>query len=73
MKKELSSVELKYLVDEFQQLLDGKIDKIYQPAKKELLFSFHIPRIGKKMLRVNLPSFIWLTETSGPPFREPGV
>ncbi|MBW3002130.1 NFACT family protein [Candidatus Woesearchaeota archaeon] len=63
MKKELSSVEIKYLVDEFQQLLDGKIDKIYQPAKKELLFSLHIPRIGKKMLRVILPGFIWLTET----------
>ncbi|MBD3303844.1 hypothetical protein GF343_01760 [Candidatus Woesearchaeota archaeon] len=62
MKKELSSVEIKYLVDEFQQLLDGKIDKIYQPEKKELLFSLHIPRIGKKMLRVILPKFIWLTE-----------
>ena len=62
MKKELSSVELKYLVDEFQQLLDGKIDKIYQPGKKDLLFSLHVSRIGKKMLRVVLPGFIWLTE-----------
>lgn len=63
MKKELSSIELRHLADEFQQLIGGKIDKIYQPAKKELLFSLHIPRIGKKMLRTILPGFIWLTET----------
>ena len=63
MKKELSSVEVKYLADEFQQLIDSKIDKIYQPGKKDLLLSFHVPRIGKKMLRIVLPGFIWLTET----------
>lgn len=62
MKKELSSIELNYLVNEFQQLLGGKIDKIYQPAKNELLLVFHVPRIGKKMLRIILSSFIWLTE-----------
>ncbi|MBW2973176.1 NFACT family protein [Candidatus Woesearchaeota archaeon] len=62
MKKELSSVELKYLTDEFQQLIGSKVDKIYQPAKKELLFSFHVPGIGKKMLRIVLPGLIWLTE-----------
>lgn len=62
MKKELSSIELNYLVNEFQQLLGGKIDKIYQPAKNELLIVFHVPRIGKKMLRATLPNFVWLTE-----------
>ena len=63
MKKELSNVEIKYLVDEFQQLKDSKVEKVYQPDKKDLLFSFHVPRIGKKMLRIILPGFIWLTET----------
>ena len=62
MKKELSSVELKYLTDEFQQLIGSKVDKIYQPAKKELLFSFHVPGIGKKMLRIVPPGLMWLTE-----------
>lgn len=61
MKQELSSIELKYLLDEFSQLVDGKIDKIYQPGKQDVLFSFHIPRIGKKMLRISLPGMIWLT------------
>ena len=59
MKKELSSIELKYLLDEFQQLVDGKIDKIYQPGKQDVLFSFHVPGIGKKMLRTALPGMMW--------------
>ena len=47
MKKELSSIELKYLLDEFSQLVDGKIDKIYQPGKHDVIFSFHVSGIGK--------------------------
>ena len=60
MKKELSSIEFKYLLDEFSQLADAKIDKIYQPDKQDVIFSFHVPGIGKKMLRIVLPGMIWL-------------
>lgn len=63
MKKELSSIELKYLLEEFQQLKGSKVDKIYQPEKNSLLISFHVTGLGKKMLMIVLPGFIWLTET----------
>jgi len=60
MKKELSSLELGYLVKEFQILLDAKIDGIYQPRENDTILSFFIPSKGKKILRI-LPKFIYFT------------
>ena len=65
MKTEITSLDLYYLVKEFQVLVGGKIEKIFEGKadKKDLLFRFHIPSIGKKMLRFKLPSLVYLTET----------
>jgi len=60
--KQLTSLEIHYLVKEFQLLINGKIDKIYQPDKKTFLLNFHVPNKGKKMLKIILPSLIFLTE-----------
>lgn len=62
MKQELASIELQYLVQEFQILLGGKIDKIYQPEKDEFLFQFYLQGQGKRVLRMLSGKFIYLTK-----------
>lgn len=63
--KELNALELHYLLKELNLLVGGKIDQIYQPEKKELLLSFHIPSVGKKLLRIKVPNYLYLTEFRG--------
>ncbi len=64
--KQLTSLELHHLVKEFQFLINGKIDKIYQPDKKTFLLQFYVPSKGKQILKIVLPSFIFLTEHKQP-------
>lgn len=59
--KELAALDIHFLVKELNVLLDGKVDKIFQPQKRELLFRFHVPGKGKHMLRVMLPHHVFLT------------
>jgi predicted ribosome quality control (RQC) complex YloA/Tae2 family protein len=61
MKKELSALEIGYLVNEFQCLLSAKIDSISNPIKNETYITFFMPSKGKITLRV-LPNFIYLTD-----------
>lgn len=61
--KNLTALDLHYLVNEFEILLGSKIDQIYQPKKKEVLLQFHIRNTGKKILRILLPDFIYITES----------
>ena len=49
MKKQLSSLEIRYLVKEFQILIDSKVDAIIHPERKELLIRFFVPGKGKKL------------------------
>jgi len=69
VKTQLSSLEIAALTKEFQILINAKIDQIYQPDKKEFLISVHIPRKGKQFIKIQLPSFIYLTpnKTEMPP------
>jgi len=64
MKTELTSLDLYYLVKEFQDLVGARIDKIYEQEedKGEFLFIFHKSGVGKTMLRINLPGLAYLTE-----------
>jgi predicted ribosome quality control (RQC) complex YloA/Tae2 family protein len=64
MKSELTSLDLHYLVREFQQLVGARVDKIYEQSedKKEFLFVFHKPSVGKLMLRIHLPNLAYLTD-----------
>jgi predicted ribosome quality control (RQC) complex YloA/Tae2 family protein len=64
MKSELTSLDLYYLVKEFQELVGARVDKFYEQAedKKEFLFVFHKSSIGKTMLRIHLPNIVYLTE-----------
>src|SRR3989339_8377 len=62
MKTQLSSIDLHYLINELQVLVDGRIDKIYHPEKKVLVLRFHIPNIGKKTIKILVGKLIYLTE-----------
>lgn len=73
MQKELSSLDLHYLIDEFQVLIGAKIEQIYQIGKEELFFQFHVPSKGKHLLRVQLGKLIYFaTSKTGIPEKPPG-
>jgi len=63
MKTQLSSLEIAALTNEFQILINGKIDQIYHPSSKEFLVSIHIPKKGKQFLKIQLPGLVYLTQT----------
>ena len=65
MKTQLSSIDIHYLIKELEFLIGGKIDKIYNPSKKELILQFHFPNKGKQQLRIDEKS-IYLTEHKFP-------
>ena len=56
MKQELTSLDLHYLVKEFQALVGARVDKFYEQSedKKEFLFVFHKSGSGKLMLGLSL-------------------
>ncbi len=62
MKSQISSVDLHYLIEEMQFLIDSRVDKIYHPKKEELLLQFHVTSKGKKLLRIISGKFIFLSE-----------
>jgi len=61
MKKELSSLDLYYLVKEFSILKNAKVNKVYH-YRNELLLDLHVPSKGKFLLKVVLPSLIFITK-----------
>ena len=60
MRTELSSLDLYFLVKEFQELINAKIDKVFQ-KNNFLQFQIHVPNKGKKYLTITLPSLIYLS------------
>ncbi len=61
MKKEVSSLELRFLVQELQLLVGCRIDKIYQPAPKTFVLALRKAGEDKRFLRIELPKFLYLT------------
>lgn len=61
-KKNLSALELHYIVKELEILKNSRVYKIYQPDKDSLFIQFHVTSIGKKILTINLPTFIYFTD-----------
>ncbi|MBD3259921.1 hypothetical protein GF371_04805 [Candidatus Woesearchaeota archaeon] len=62
MKTGITSLELRYIIKELQQLVGGKLDKIYQPEKNELLVSIHVPSSGKNLIRIVSGKFLYMTK-----------
>lgn len=63
MQYQLSAFDLHFLIKELKEsLIDARVDKIYQPEKKDFLFTFHVPSKGKFMFKLMLPSVMYFTE-----------
>ena len=62
LKAQTSSIELYYLVKEFDILVDAKVDQIYQLDKMDYIFQFHKTGVGKLRLRISPPGFTYLTQ-----------
>lgn len=60
MQGEISSLELFYMVKELNDLVGGRIDKVYQ-KDREFLFTMHVRSRGRKMLKI-MPNAVYLTE-----------
>ena len=65
MKKQLSSIDLHYLVKELQVLKDSRIDKIYQPEKELIVFSLFRTNAGKKLLRIDVGKSAFIAGEKG--------
>ncbi|MBW2998370.1 NFACT family protein [Candidatus Woesearchaeota archaeon] len=61
--KELTALDIFYLVKEFQILKDSKVDQIFQP-NSNVLIRIHSAKTGKKILHIT-KSFIFLTDFKG--------
>ena len=62
MKKQISSLDLHYLVKELKELENSRIDKIYNPEKELLIFSLFKSNEGKRLLQVNIGQSIFLAD-----------
>lgn len=60
MKQQLTTLEIYYLVKEFQILNGSRLDKIFQIGKEEFYFEFFLTGKGKKTLKIT-PSLIYFT------------
>jgi len=63
MKKDLSTLEIRQLVGEFQFLVNGRVDKIYQTSKKQFVFKIH-PAGGSRFLKT-MDRFIFIAPEKG--------
>lgn len=63
--KQISSLELSYLIKELNLLINGRVDKIYQLKKEELLIQFYVTGKGKKLLKIIVGKSLFLTDTKG--------
>ena len=62
MRKQLSSLDLHFLLKELEVLKGSKVDKIYQPEQNLIVFSLYKTNVGKKLLRVNIGQSMFVVE-----------
>jgi predicted ribosome quality control (RQC) complex YloA/Tae2 family protein len=62
MSYELSALDMHYMIKELKPIVGARVDKIYNPSKKELLIQLFLSGAGKKILRINAPGYIYLTD-----------
>lgn len=68
MKQQLAAIEMIRLVKELKErILNGKINQVYvefdriNSTKKELLFELYVPNKGKEIVRILLPTGVYLS------------
>lgn len=62
MKKQLSSIDIHFLLQELEFLKDSRIDKIYQPEKFAIVLSLFKSNAGKKILKINVGQSLYIDE-----------
>lgn len=62
MKKQLSSLDLHFLLEELLALKDSRIDKIYQPDRDTIIFSLYKTNAGRRILKINVGKSLFLAE-----------
>ena len=65
VKKGLSSFEIRFLVGELDSLKNARVDKVYKTERKGLLLQLHRPGIGKALLLISAPGFMYITSSKG--------
>jgi predicted ribosome quality control (RQC) complex YloA/Tae2 family protein len=60
-QKQITALEIHYLLKELKDLVCSKIDRIYQPTKNQVIIQLHIPGKGKKLLFINIPNLIFVS------------
>ncbi|MBN4049033.1 NFACT family protein [archaeon AH-315-M20] len=63
MTKQLSSIDMHFLLKELKSLENSRVDKIYNNGKEEIYINFFKSGEGKKILRIISGKAIFLTET----------
>ena len=71
MKKNLSAIDIRYLVNELQQLVGARIDKIYHPSAKELLIQTYQTGKGKQLMYINAGIAAYITQNKEAAGEEP--
>ncbi|MDP1694044.1 MAG: NFACT family protein [Candidatus Woesearchaeota archaeon] len=61
----LSALDIKFIVRELKELESTIVEKIYQPAEKEIIIGLHSSGAGKKLLRVVAGQVANLTKEKG--------
>ncbi len=64
MKKGMSSLDIMAMVSELQFLIEGYVEKIYQPVRDHAVIRVNIPKGDKKHLHIILGKWIYLSEVS---------
>ncbi|MBW3011791.1 NFACT family protein, partial [Candidatus Woesearchaeota archaeon] len=63
MKTSLTGLELKYMLKELDFIVGGKVNKVFHPAKKDIIFHIHVPNKGKTLLRIVAGKIMFVTST----------
>ena len=62
MKRQISSIDMHFIVKELEQLKDTRIGKTYQPEQNLIVFSLYKTNAGKRLLKINIGQSIFIAD-----------
>src|SRR3989338_1864318 len=63
MAKQLSALDMHFLIKELKEMEGSRVDQIYNYSHEEIYIQLHKSNVGKKILRVIIGKIIFITET----------
>ncbi|MBI2523042.1 NFACT family protein [Candidatus Woesearchaeota archaeon] len=63
MPKQLSSLDMHFILKELKELEGSRADRIYNSGKEEIYIQLHKSNIGKKIIRILIGKAIFATDT----------